>query len=94
MIKVKLNVTKIDKDKIFIGKKGKYVDLLLVDKPDDFGNDGFVSQGVSQEEREAGQREPIVGDWKHVGQKKPAAPQPKPAATHAPTAGDDDDIPF
>ena len=43
MIVIKLNVTKIPKDRIFVGEKGKYLDIRLVDKPDNYGNAGFVA---------------------------------------------------
>ena len=92
MIALNINVTKINKDRI---KKGKFLDLVLFDNKagkDQYGYDGFISESVSKEEREAGVRGNIIGNWKHLGQSAPASkPQAKPAA---PSHADDDDIPF
>lgn len=91
MIKIKMDVTKIPKDKIFVGAKGKYIDLVLFEnrETDQYGNDGFVSIDTTKEERESGEKGVIVGNWKHLGGKKPASqsmpqrpaqPSRKPAA--------------
>jgi hypothetical protein len=48
MIKASINVTKIEKGEIYVGKIGKYVGLVFFENkngPDQFGNDGFVTQG-------------------------------------------------
>lgn len=93
MIVIGLNVTKIPRDRIVPGKNGKYIDLVLFenrDGPDKYGNSGFVSMSVSKEEREAGTRGAIIGNWKHVGNK------PAPRTTDAPRGGDTEgsDVPF
>lgn len=98
-----IDVTKIPKEKIReVPGKGKYLDLVLFDNrcgTDDRGNDGFVAVGVTKEEREAGVRGPIIGNWKHVGKKpqaagaKPPAVRPKPADPDLDT-NDQDDIHF
>lgn len=99
MIVLKIDVTKIDKNHLFQGKSGKYLDAALVDKPNDFGDDGFISQSVSKDARAKGEKGPIIGNWRHVGgsaKQKPA--EPKPTATkpkpEAPPTGDDQDLPF
>ena len=79
MIKASINVTKIDKAEIYVGKNGKYVGLVFFENkngPDQFGNDGFVTQEISKERRENGERGPIIGNWKHL--KRNAAPAGKP----------------
>ncbi len=90
MIVCKINVTRIDKTALFDGKNGKYLDIALVEKPDQYGNDGFVAQGLNQERRAKGEKGPIIGSWKTVGGgKKPAQ------KTTAPTPDDaEDDMPF
>jgi len=90
MILISLDVTKLEKGRFFHGKKGIYADLALIERPDDFGNDGFVVQSVTKEERDAGDRGPIVGKWRTVSKNhgKPVTPkQPQPQA-------EEDDIPF
>jgi hypothetical protein len=74
-VNLSIDVTKIDKDRIKMGKKrpdgsyGKYIDLttyLDTDKDSQYGDHGFISQQVSQEEREAGTQTPILGNCKVV----------------------------
>ena len=97
MIIAKIDVTKLDKSHFFKGQKGIYTDLMLIpnkDGGDQFGNDGFVSQGVSKEARDKGEKGKIVGNYKKIH--RPEAPQAKPAAKakvpHEPDQ--DDDVPF
>lgn len=93
MITAKINVTRIDKKYLFEGKNGKYLDMVLFENkagPDQYGNDGFITQGISKEAREAGERGPIIGNWKNIVVKPK---EPAPAAA-TPPAEDDDDVPF
>jgi len=95
MIVTKIDVSKIDKNFLFKGNKGTYMDLLLMENregPDQFGNDGFVAQGVSKEAKERGEKGPIIGNWKRVGlgNKPQQKPQPKPSVFKS----DDNDVPF
>lgn len=85
-MRLKIDVTKIDKTAIFQGQKGKYIDLtiMLNDEPDRFGNAAFVTQDIGSERRSKGERGPIVGNGKSVGESAP--PKPKP--------NEDDDDPF
>jgi hypothetical protein len=64
MIFAKIDVTKINKARIFEGKKGKYLDLVLLYEPDDFGNTGKVRQSISKEERDRGVKGEEIGTWK------------------------------
>lgn len=93
MIAVKINVTRIDKTAIFEGKSGKYVDMLLMenkDGTDQYGNEGFVTQGISKERREAGEKGPIIGNWRRLKTAKAQAPKAKADNYEAPS----DDLPF
>lgn len=102
MIVLKIDVTKIDKNHLFQGKSGKYLDAALHDKPNDYGDDGFITQSVSKEARAAGVKGPIIGNWKTLGssqaksepvpQKKTAEKVAKPAAPANPD--DDQNLPF
>lgn len=96
MIIAKIDVTKLDKSHFFKGQKGIYTDLMLIpnkDSGDQYGNDGFVSQGVSKEARDKGEKGKIVGNYKKIH--RPEAPQAKPAAkAKVPHEPDQDDVPF
>ena len=66
-ISIKLDVTKIDKSRIFKGQKGSYLDLTMfldLDNADQYGNNGFISQSVSKEERAQNVQTPILGNGK------------------------------
>ena len=100
MIVLKINVMKIDPKLLFQGKNGaKHLDAALVDKPNDFGDDGFISQSVSKEDRAKGVKGPIIGNWRHVGggakqkptESKPASTKPKPEGD---PENDDSGLPF
>lgn len=66
-ISLRIDVTKIDKDRLYKGQKGQYLDLTTfvnLDEKDQYDNNGFVSQSVSKEERDAGVKAPILGNVK------------------------------
>ena len=68
IIKTSINLNEIPKDKIFIGKKGKYlpITITLNDEPDQFGNQGPVVVEQSKEEREAKAPKKYLGNVKVV----------------------------
>lgn len=86
LMRLKIDVTKIDKTAIFVGEKGKYIDLTIMvnDAPDKFGNDAFITQDIGRERRDKGERGPIVGNGKSVGGSGTARPKP----------AEDEDDPF
>lgn len=93
IIRVKLDVTKIDKSAIHAGEKGKYIDITLLgnrDGEDRFGNHYMVVQDLGQARREAGEKGPILGNGKIVGQ-KPAMPPTQPVMI---ASESDESVPF
>ncbi len=61
-ISFKIDVTKIDKKKIYEGKKGKYITVssfVDVDMQDNYGNNGLIKQ-----DGEKGEDMPIIGNAK------------------------------
>ena len=90
MITVSVDVTKIDKAHLFHGKKGIYLNLILVEKANEYGDTGFCAQSLGKEKRG-----PILGNWRDLskanGQSKTPPPKPKPTPPPRP---EDDDIPF
>lgn len=98
-IAIDIDITLLDKARFkrITRKNGNpavFANLVLFDKPDSHGNDGFVKQSQTKEERERGDSQlPILGNWKQLGEKRNApAPAPKPAAPAPEMA--EDDIPF
>lgn len=105
LIAIKIDVTKIDKERLFQGAKGQYLDAVVFvnDEEGQYGDNGMITQSVSKDEREAGVKGNILGNVKILGtfDDKPQAqtsnhqqaghPMPQGAAT---AAADGDDIPF
>jgi hypothetical protein len=67
-VSIKIDVTKIEKERLFHGKGGaKYLDCTVfidTDKPGRFGDHGFITQDVTKEEREQDVRGNILGNVK------------------------------
>jgi len=89
-VALKIDVSKIDKARLFKGQKGTYLDAtVFVDlgEADKYGNHGMITQDVTKEEKDAGQKGPILGNckvfWRDDGQAAPAA-----------DVDDDDSVPF
>lgn len=66
-ISVKINYDQIDVKRLFPGKKGRYLDLVLMERDDAYGNNYMVIESVSKEERLAGKRGAILGNGKNMG---------------------------
>lgn len=66
-ISLKINVSMIEKARLFEGKKGKYLDAtVFVDlgDADQYGNHGMITQDVTKEEKDSGTKGPILGNCK------------------------------
>ena len=101
IIKTSIDLTKIPKDKIYAGKKGKYlpITITLNNDLDQFGNQGPVVVEQTKEERDAKVAKTYLGNVKVVwtdgnnverapmDSNQPTAPASAPAAT-------EDDLPF
>lgn len=90
MIKLHIDVTKIDKEKLFKGEKGTYLDCVLIPTPNSPYSDYMIVQDTTKEEREAGIKGTILGNAKEL--KKPE-PDSIEAAGDAFREGQND-IPF
>ena len=82
-LSLKINVSQIDKLRLFSGQKGKYLDATIfvdLDQLDQYGNSGMITQDVTKEEKQQGVKGNILGNgkvfWKEGGQ-APQAPQGK-----------------
>ena len=93
-IEIKIDVTKIDKARLFEGKKGKYLTMTAfidVENEDQYGNNGMVTHKKEQGEDKA----PILGNarvfWSGTSQQEASKP-----SVQQPNGMDDfeDDIPF
>ena len=103
IIKASINLNNIPKDKIYVGKKGKYlpITITLNDELDQFGNQGPVVVEQTKEERETKTEKNYLGNVKVVwtnGSNVEVAPrdeaQAAPAMPQAQAAPVEDDLPF
>ena len=93
-LSLRIDVTKIDKARLYAGAKGTYLDLTTfvdTEQQDQYENNGFISQSVNKEEREAKVQTPILGNVKvFFTDGAQSAPQSAPQSK----AVIDEDIPF
>ena len=77
----KINVKKIDKDRLFVGEKGTYLDVAIwiLDEPDQYGRDASIQQRTKK-----GETKIYLGDAKFFSTEKQESPPPD----------DDEDLPF
>ncbi len=105
LISARIDVTKIPKEAIYVGEKGKYlsVDIWINDEDDNYGNDCSINIQQSKEERESKAKKVYIGNGKTkfgFDGAKQAAPvsNQKPGVVTAPAGdwddADDDSIPF
>ena len=99
IIATSIDLTKIPKDKIINGKKGKYIPITITlnDEVDQFGNQGPVVVEQSKEEREAKVAKTYLGNVKVVwtnGDNVAAAPRTDQPQQAQPVAQPADDLPF
>tara|TARA_B110000977_G_scaffold67301_1_gene91397 strand:- start:547 stop:849 length:303 start_codon:yes stop_codon:yes gene_type:complete len=96
-ISLKIDVTKIDKTRLYKGAKGTYLDLTTfvdTEVADQYENHGFISQSLTKEEREAKAQTPILGNVRE--DYTDGQPQQTQQAQQAPATLEemDEDIPF
>ena len=100
IIKTSINLNAIPKDKIFNGKKGKYLPITITinDEVDQFGNQGPVVVEQSKEERDAKSPKTYLGNvkvvWTNGDNVAPAPRDGAPAAPAPSAAVEEADLPF
>jgi len=105
-VKLKIDVSKIDKSLLYKGAKGIYLDATVfvdLDQADQYGNHGMITQDETKENRDAGKNGAILGNCKVFWKGQPQ-PQSMPAQQHSnhgrqiaqpmPDPFDDDSLPF
>lgn len=107
-VSLKINVSNIEKARLFKGQKGTYLDAtVFIDTAqlDEYGNSGMITQDVTKEDKAQGIKGPILGNCKVFWQddQPSQAPRQQPQQNQAPqqqapTGGyddfSDDSIPF
>ena len=101
-VALKIDVTKIDKARLFKGAKGTYLDATIfldLGEADQYGNHGMNTQDVGKEAKAAGERGEILGNgkivWRDEGEAPRQAPKQQSRQPEPPAYMDDgSDIPF
>jgi hypothetical protein len=102
LITAKIDVTKIPKEAIYIGEKGKYlsIDIWINDEDDNYGNDTSINVSQSKEDREAKVKKVYIGNGKTkfgFSKSEPQQSEPRRTAAGGVAVDKDDDmdsIPF
>ena len=99
IIKASINLNEIPKDKIYVGKKGKYlpITITLNNELDQFGNQGPVVVEQTKEERDAKTPKTYLGNVKVVwtdGNNVNTAPRDNNSAPATAPAAANEDLPF
>ena len=68
IVKGSIDLTKVPKDRIIVGKKGKYINVAITvnDEEDQFGNFGPIIVDQTKEEREAKAPKTYLGNVRVV----------------------------
>jgi len=103
-IKIKIDVSKIDKRHLFKGKNGTYLNCVAWenDRPSEYGDTHRIQQDIPKEAREAGDKPPYIGNMtmpEDEAPQRPTARQQQPSRAHRPPADPNldaqpDEIPF
>jgi hypothetical protein len=96
-IKIKIDVSKIDKTALFKGQKGTYLDAVMWPTPDSqYGDDWRIVQDLGKDRRE--EKGAIIGNAKNIpdqgGGQRAAAPVAKPAAPPRELEEGEEQLPF
>ncbi len=96
-IALKIDVSKIDKQRLYKGEKGTYLDAIYHydSEEDQYGQHGMITQSVSEEERKKDVKGAILGNGKIVWSEKNGTPPKNEKPNDVSDMGDmDDDLPF
>ena len=96
-----INLSKIDKSKIYEGKKGKYypVTVVINNEVGEYGDSGYIMTEQTKEQREAKEQKSYLDNVKVIwtdGQNVSTADKPVPAAMQMqqPAQTEEPDLPF
>lgn len=68
MIKLKIDVTKITKQKLYQGKKGLYLNCVLIETPNSEYSDYMIVEESTKEQRENKEKGVILGNATNIAQ--------------------------
>ena len=98
-----INLSKIDKDKIYEGKKGKYypVTVVINNEVGEYGDSGYIMTEQTKEERDASIPKEYLGnvkviwtDGNNVDTANKNVASPEPTANTFESKSNEPDLPF
>jgi single-stranded DNA-binding protein len=99
-ISLKIDVSKIDKNRLFNGAKGTYLDATVfidIDQKDQYENNGMITQSVSKEEKAQNIRGNILGNckvfWNEAGSQGQQQPMQQAPVQQAQSYGQKPPVP-
>tara|TARA_R110000824_G_scaffold205274_6_gene390088 strand:+ start:10956 stop:11303 length:348 start_codon:yes stop_codon:yes gene_type:complete len=72
IINLNVNIDKLDEDRYFPGKKGRWCDLVMIPTPNSEFGSWLLVQKSTKEERDSGLKMPIVGNADYAGTQQQA----------------------
>lgn len=101
-VSLKIDVSNIDKNRLFKGNKGTYLDATVfidIDQKDQYDNNGMITQDVTKAEKDQGVKGNILGNCQVFWSDAQQAPQQQPYAPQQAQQSlkqfdDSDSIPF
>lgn len=86
-INAKINVKALNKNKLYVGEKGTYANITLIETPGGQYGDWMIIEDLSKEERQndPGKKATILGNGKNYGWKSSDV-----SSTQAPPVSSDD----
>ena len=102
MISISISRKRIDKKHLAAAKSGvpgeEYLNGVLHESKkgqDQYGNDGFITQSVSKEAYQRGEKGPIIGNWRWLKKRQqPATPAPTTTTGSDGPMPSDEDVPY
>ncbi len=90
ILRLKIDVTKIDETKLFKGKKGTYLDatVFLEEEKGQYGDNGMIVQDLGKEARERGEKGAILGNATYPDSRPAQNTNPDPGDAYRKSAGE------
>jgi hypothetical protein len=82
VIKCKINVKALDKYRMFVGEKGIYANITLIETPGGTYGDWMIVEDIKKEEADAGKKGTMLGNGKNYGWGDSPKPNNAPPSTN------------
>ncbi len=91
VIKCKINVKALDKSRMFVGEKGIYANVTLIETPGGTYGDWMIVEDIKKEEADGGKKGTMLGNGKNYGWGESSSSSSQPSSNANVSS---DDLPF